>query len=56
MSSLYREKNVEKYDALQTNKNRRYRTDFMFHTITEAAGMEGGVIDHNFSLFKLHEE
>jgi len=56
MSPLYKEKNMEKYDALQVNKHRRYRTDFLFHTITEAAGMKGEIIDHNFSLFKSLEE
>ncbi len=52
MSSTYKENNIEKYKILQANKNLRYKTDFLFHTITEAAGMKGGVIDHNFSLFK----
>ena len=52
MSPVYKESNMEKYTALRNNRLKRFRTDFLFHTITEAAGMRGGVIDHNFSLFK----
>ena len=56
MSSGYKESNSDKYTILRKNSGRRYRTDFLFHTITEAAGMKGGVIDHDFSLFKSSEE
>ena len=56
MSPAYKESNLDKYTILRKNSGRRYRTDFLFHTITEAAGMKGGVIDHDFSLFKSSEE
>jgi len=56
MSPAYKESNMGKYTALQKNRLGRFRTDFLFHTITEAAGMRGGVIDHNFSLFNSFEK
>jgi glucan phosphoethanolaminetransferase (alkaline phosphatase superfamily) len=51
MSSQYKEANPGKYDVLQSNKEKRYRTDFLFHTILEAAGIEGDVVNRQFSLF-----
>jgi glucan phosphoethanolaminetransferase (alkaline phosphatase superfamily) len=52
MSSQYKTENHDKYEKLQQNKKNRYRTDFMFHTITEAAHIQSDVIDENFSLFR----
>jgi glucan phosphoethanolaminetransferase (alkaline phosphatase superfamily) len=51
MSPQYKDENPEKYDILQHNKAKRYRTDFLFHTILEAAGIQSDVVDEKFSLF-----
>ncbi|KAA6301552.1 MAG: Phosphoethanolamine transferase EptA [Candidatus Ordinivivax streblomastigis] len=51
MSPRYKNKHPDKYELLQQHKNQYYRTDFLFHTITEAGGIRGGVIDRRFSLF-----
>jgi glucan phosphoethanolaminetransferase (alkaline phosphatase superfamily) len=52
MSPQYKDENPEKYDILQHNKAKRYRTDFLFHTILEAAGIQSDVVDEKFSLFR----
>jgi glucan phosphoethanolaminetransferase (alkaline phosphatase superfamily) len=52
MSPQYKTENPERYQTLQDNKTRRYRTDFLFHTILESADIQSDVIDGNFSLFR----
>lgn len=52
MSPQYKEANPEKYDVLQRNKEKSYRTDFLFHTILEAAGIQSDAVNRQFSLFK----
>jgi glucan phosphoethanolaminetransferase (alkaline phosphatase superfamily) len=51
MSPQYKKKNPEKYNVLQVNKERQYYTDFLFHTILEAAGIKSEIINKSFSLF-----
>jgi glucan phosphoethanolaminetransferase (alkaline phosphatase superfamily) len=51
MSLQYKEKNPSKYNVLQMNRKKRYRTDFLFHTILEAAEIQSNIIDEKFSLF-----
>jgi glucan phosphoethanolaminetransferase (alkaline phosphatase superfamily) len=51
MSPQYKNENPEKYEILQNNKEKRYRSGFLFHTITEAAGIQSDVINEKLSLF-----
>ncbi|GHV23582.1 membrane protein [Clostridia bacterium] len=52
MSDSYKNEHPGQYEFLQQNKEKRYRTDFLFPTITEAAGIQSDVIDHSLSLFQ----
>lgn len=52
LSQVYKENNMDKYIKLVENRNRRYRTDFLFHTILESANIESDLIDTGFSLFQ----
>jgi glucan phosphoethanolaminetransferase (alkaline phosphatase superfamily) len=56
MSPSYKEKHPEKYKTAGENRNRRYRTDFLFHTILESAGIESEVIDKKMSLLSTEEK
>jgi glucan phosphoethanolaminetransferase (alkaline phosphatase superfamily) len=51
MSPRYKNENPDKYESLQAHKSKHYRTDFLFHTILEAAGIKSEVMDEKFSLF-----
>jgi glucan phosphoethanolaminetransferase (alkaline phosphatase superfamily) len=51
MSPAYKTAHPDKYQVLQENKWKTYRTDFLFHTIALAAGITGGVVDEQMSLF-----
>jgi glucan phosphoethanolaminetransferase (alkaline phosphatase superfamily) len=52
MSPSYKNEHPEMYDMLQQNKNQRYRTDFLFPTITEAAGIQNDGMNPQLSLFR----
>ncbi|MDR0367746.1 MAG: phosphoethanolamine transferase [Bacteroidales bacterium] len=52
MSPQYKRDNLEKYNILHQNKQKRYRTDFLFPTILEAADIQSDVIDKRLSLFR----
>ena len=51
MSPEHKSKNLDKYEALKENQQKRYHTDFLFHTITLAAGIRGDIIKEEMSLF-----
>lgn len=51
LSEQYKEKNPEKYLSLQKNKDNFYRSDFLFHTILDAAGIESPAVEQTHSLF-----
>lgn len=51
MSETYKNNYHARYRQLQLNKNNNYRTDFLFPSILEAAGIESPVIDRSLSLF-----
>jgi glucan phosphoethanolaminetransferase (alkaline phosphatase superfamily) len=51
LSPQYKNENPVKYETLQNNKEKKYRTDFLFHTILEAADIQSDVINETFSLF-----
>lgn len=52
MSPQYKSRHPEKYEKLQANRTQRFRTDFLFHTITLAAGMTGDILHEEMSLFR----
>lgn len=45
----------DKVRALRQNKDRRWRTDAIFHSVVDGAGLETAVLDRNQSLFH-HED
>ena len=50
-SDIYAEKYPEKVAALRANKDKRYRTDFLFHSILDAASIETEYRDDSLSVF-----
>jgi glucan phosphoethanolaminetransferase (alkaline phosphatase superfamily) len=54
MSAQYKKEYPSRYQFLQENKEKSYRTDFLFHTILEAAGIQSDVVNESFSLFYPH--
>lgn len=52
LSDLYKELHPGKEDALVKNKDKRYGTDFLFHTILDAAGIESELFRAEQSLFR----
>lgn len=50
-SDIYARKYPEKVEALQANRNSRYRTDFLFHSIIEGASIESVYTDKKLSIF-----
>jgi glucan phosphoethanolaminetransferase (alkaline phosphatase superfamily) len=51
-SPAYRDAHPEKYSALQQNRTRHYRTDFLFPTIIESAGIRNPAVNTQLSLFR----
>ncbi|MDR0427975.1 MAG: phosphoethanolamine transferase [Dysgonamonadaceae bacterium] len=52
MSEIYKQNYPEKYRNLHQNKDKYYRTDFLFPSILEAAGIESDIIDPDLSIFR----
>ena len=52
-SDKYNEKYPQKTAALQNNKNGRYRTDFLFHSILSAGSIPSKVIVKELDIFSL---
>ena len=51
-SDKYGDLNPEKVAALRSNKDKHYRTDFLFHSILDAASIETEYREDSFSIFK----
>jgi glucan phosphoethanolaminetransferase (alkaline phosphatase superfamily) len=51
-SPAYQEAHPDKYDALRRNRHQHYRTDFLFPTIVEAAGIRNPAVNTQLSLFR----
>lgn len=55
MSDKYVKSYRGKGDALKLNKNKRWRTDFVFHTILSGANIPSASIQKDLNLFEVHE-
>jgi glucan phosphoethanolaminetransferase (alkaline phosphatase superfamily) len=51
-SPAYKAAYPEKYAALERNRGNYYRSDFLFPTIVEAAGIQNPAVDSTLSLFR----
>jgi glucan phosphoethanolaminetransferase (alkaline phosphatase superfamily) len=51
MSEIYKSRNPEKYRNLIKNRNNAYTSEVLFHSILDAASIEGAVIDKKKSIF-----
>jgi glucan phosphoethanolaminetransferase (alkaline phosphatase superfamily) len=51
MSPAYKTAHTDRYRILRENRLKTYRTDFLFHTITSAAGIAGEIVNEDMSLF-----
>ncbi|WP_314749404.1 phosphoethanolamine transferase [Tannerella forsythia] len=51
LSDAYREAKPGMYERLLQNRNKRYHTDFLFHTILDGAGIEADILQNSQSLF-----
>lgn len=49
-SDSYIQNYPEKFDALKANKNNRYRTDFLFHTILSAGNIPSKIIEKEYDM------
>lgn len=50
-SDCYIQSYPDKWDALQLNKQKRYRTDFLFHSILSAANISTPILDNSLNIF-----
>lgn len=50
-SPRYTALHADKINTLKENRTKRFRTDFLFHTILDAADIESKYLDRSFSLF-----
>ena len=53
-SDVFAQQYPEKITALYANKNNRYRTDFLFHSVLSAAGISVVDIDSNMNIFETY--
>lgn len=51
MSEKYKENNIEKYNNLIKNKDKKYRSDFLFHSIIDIANIKCDVLNQEMSIF-----
>lgn len=51
-SDSYITKHPNKFAALQANKEKRYRTDFLFHSILSAGSVPSTVIEKQYNIFE----
>jgi len=52
MSPKYKEAHPDKYATLQSNREKRYQTDFLFHSIIGASGIESELLIPQLDIFK----
>lgn len=52
MSPTYKERHREAYEAAQGNARKRFRTDYLFPSILDAAGIGSEYIDGSISIFR----
>ena len=50
-SNKYKEQNSEKIKALEKNKNKYYRTDFLFHSILSAGNIHSTILVEDLDIF-----
>ncbi len=55
MSDTYKSKYPEKYEILNQNRFHYYNTDFLFHSILDAAHIETPVLEEGKSVFQLRK-
>ena len=55
MSEKYIHENQHKLAALIANKDKRWRTDFIFHSILSAAGIPSAIIQSDLNIFSIQE-
>ena len=53
-SDVFAQQYPEKITALYANKNNRYRTDFLFHSVLSAAGISVVDIDSTMNIFETY--
>lgn len=51
MSPLYKEAYPQKYNNLLQHKHKRLKTDFLYHSVIDAASIETDVLDSSLSVF-----
>ena len=51
-SDEYSRRYSQKVKALRSNKNKRYKSYFLFHSILDAADIKSGYINNNFNIFR----
>lgn len=51
ISDTYKKNNPEKHRNLMKNRNRKYTTEIIFHSILDAASISGPIIDRKLSIF-----
>lgn len=52
MSPKYRRLHPKHYEMARSNSERYYRTDYLFHSILDAAGIKSPYIDNSLSVFR----
>ena len=51
MSETYKNQNPAKYEAAQANREKHYTSDFLFHSILDAAGIQSSIVEAEVSIF-----
>jgi glucan phosphoethanolaminetransferase (alkaline phosphatase superfamily) len=51
MSEKYKRKNLDKFEVLKEKSSKRFRTDYLFNTILDAANIQSGKIVQERSIF-----
>lgn len=54
-SDEYLNKYVKKYDSLVKNKNKYYRSDFLFHSMLDAGNVKTNLLDSTLDIFEHNE-
>jgi len=55
MSEKYIHENQDKLTALIANKDKKWKTDFVFHSVLSAAGIPSAIIQSNLDVFSTQE-
>jgi len=55
-SEKFEKKYPDKVEALRMNKNKYYRSNFVFHSALDAANIQSKVMDKKLSIFNLPDQ